>query len=154
MKLQDHGYYGVVTMPRDVFEKLDASMFINQSTETVKYLCANNTEVAHLEALGVDLGDWCCDWFKVVLALETNSPEALAAIQARLDEAFRGRKIYSQEQAQNIATVVLRDAIGEGLVIPDFPAPKFEVEVTLEPEVHMVDISITIGDVGNDHNGT
>jgi hypothetical protein len=72
-KMYDEGQYGTVVVSRAVFDRLDSGFFIQHSGPLVKYMCANQGETEHLEALGVcTLGvrsdaypGLVCDWFKI-----------------------------------------------------------------------------------------
>lgn len=65
MKCIDEGMHGAIRMPSNIFEKLNADYFITHCTKNIKYMCANEREKIHLESLGVDLSECCCDWFKI-----------------------------------------------------------------------------------------
>lgn len=66
MKLAD-GYYGKSIVPITVFKHLDPQYFISSSTDTIKFMCANEAEIKHLRSLGIDATDEY-DWFKIVLS--------------------------------------------------------------------------------------
>lgn len=71
-KMQEIGFYGVAIVFKETFDKLNDKYFISCSTDTVKYMCANDDQKEHLESLGIDTGGVVCDWFKIlVLGKET-----------------------------------------------------------------------------------
>jgi len=63
--MQADGFYGRVAVPKTIFEKLNPSFFISGCTDTMKFMCANTEEKAHLESLGIDVV--LCDWYKIEL---------------------------------------------------------------------------------------
>jgi hypothetical protein len=67
MKMFECGYYGVVSVSSEIFDRLNSDFFISQSDEKTKYMCANPNEQHHLQELGIDLSDVVCDWFKITL---------------------------------------------------------------------------------------
>lgn len=67
MKMYSKGFYGVVHVNKDVFNKIDKKYLISGCTDSLKYLCANPSETKHLIDLGVDTNDVVCDWYKVIL---------------------------------------------------------------------------------------
>ena len=65
-EMDSDGYYGVVTLPYDVFTQLNSEYFISGCTDKIKFMCANKREADYLEELGVLVLD-CCDWYKIYL---------------------------------------------------------------------------------------
>ena len=66
-KMKPDGYYGRVSIPKEIFDKLNEQYFISGCTDTLKFMCANHDEQAHLSNLGIDHSDVNCDWFKIEL---------------------------------------------------------------------------------------
>lgn len=66
MKVQDKGYFGCVTVPQSVFDKIDRKFLIGIRPGVLR-LCANTDELAHLESFGIDTSDNCCDFISVQL---------------------------------------------------------------------------------------
>ncbi len=67
IKMYEDEYYGVAKLPKEIFDKLDSSFFISRSTDTVKYMCANNEEFEHMKSLGIDTEALFCDWYRLEL---------------------------------------------------------------------------------------
>lgn len=67
MKLTDEDYYGVCKVPKSIFDKIPDSMTIIGSTDTVKYLCANDEETELMKALGVEVNVVDFDVYEVIL---------------------------------------------------------------------------------------
>lgn len=64
------GYYGVAYVTKSIFDKIDDSMLIANSTDLVKYLCANEKETIHLNQIGINTNGVVCDWYKILLIVE------------------------------------------------------------------------------------
>lgn len=67
-EILEEEHYGVVTVDNETFNKLNSEFFIIHSSDTVKYMCANEPQIKHLEELKIKTSDITCDWFKICLA--------------------------------------------------------------------------------------
>ena len=64
------GLYGYVKVPLEIFKKLNPEFFIASCTAYTKYMNAKVKEIEHLENLGIDTSEVCCEWFKIDIYLE------------------------------------------------------------------------------------
>lgn len=65
MEMYEDEVYGIVTVPKEVYDKVDIYQYIYDDSS--KFLLANSEEEALLLSLGVDMTDIYCDYFIVKL---------------------------------------------------------------------------------------
>jgi hypothetical protein len=65
--MKEKGMYGEVSVPQSIFDKINDECLISNSSNIIKYLCANSKETKHIESLGIDTSSVICDWYKICL---------------------------------------------------------------------------------------
>ncbi len=67
----EDGYYVVVVIEEEAFNRLNKEMFISGCTDTTKYMCGNPREINHIESISkVSLADCCFDYIRIMLEKE------------------------------------------------------------------------------------